>query len=60
MMGLMLVFNLYTQAGLHYSPLKAGLAFVPWSFGIAVGAAAAGGYFGPKYGRRVLHAGIAS
>jgi EmrB/QacA subfamily drug resistance transporter len=59
MMGLMLVFNLYTQAGLHYSPLKAGLAFVPWSFGIAVGAAAAGGYFGPKYGRRVLHAGIA-
>jgi EmrB/QacA subfamily drug resistance transporter len=59
MMGLMLVFNLYTQAGLHYSPLKAGLAFVPWSFGIAVGAAAAGGYFGPKYGRHVLHTGIA-
>lgn len=59
MMGLMLVFNLYTQAGLHYSPLKAGLAFMPWSFGIAVGAAAAGGYFGPKYGRHVLHVGIA-
>jgi EmrB/QacA subfamily drug resistance transporter len=59
MMGLMLVFNLYTQVGLHFSPLRAGLAFVPWSFGIAVGAAASGGYFGPRYGRNVLHAGIA-
>ena len=58
MMGLMLVFNLFTQLGLGYSPLRAGLALVPWSFGIALGAAVSGGALGPKYGRKVLHGGI--
>lgn len=57
-MGLMLVLNLFTQVGLHYSPLKAGLTFVPWSVGIAVGAGLAGGWLGPKYGRAVLQAGL--
>ncbi|GAB1822060.1 MFS transporter [Herbidospora sp. RD11066] len=37
MSGFMLVFNLYTQIGLHYSPLKAGLAGVPWSIGMIIG-----------------------
>ncbi|WP_030456594.1 MFS transporter [Herbidospora cretacea] len=37
MSGFMLVFNLYTQIGLHYSPLKAGLAGVPWSVGMIIG-----------------------
>jgi EmrB/QacA subfamily drug resistance transporter len=58
MMGLMLVFNLFTQVGLGFSPLKAGLTMVPWSLGIAVGAALSGGFLGPKFGRRVLHGGI--
>lgn len=37
MQGFMLVFNLYTQIGLGYSPLKAGLVMVPWSGGMIVG-----------------------
>jgi MFS family permease len=56
--GFMLVFNLFTQLGLGFSPLRAGLALVPWSFGIAVGAGLVGAWLGPKYGRRVLHAGL--
>jgi EmrB/QacA subfamily drug resistance transporter len=58
MTGLILVFNLYTQLGLGFSPLHAGLAFVPWSLGIAIGAALAGAWLGPKYGRTTMHAGL--
>ncbi|WP_344842062.1 hypothetical protein [Nonomuraea dietziae] len=44
MIGLSLVFTLYVQEGLHFSPLKAGLASLPQAvggvvgFGIAMGA----------------------
>lgn len=58
MTGLILVFNLYTQLGLGFSPLHAGLAFVPWSFGIAIGAALAGAWLGPRYGRKTMQAGL--
>ncbi len=58
MIGLMLCFNLYTQLGLGFTPLHAGLALVPWSLGIAIGAGLAGGWLGPKYGRRTLQAGL--
>jgi predicted MFS family arabinose efflux permease len=58
MTGMLLVFNLYLQLGLHYSALRAGLALLPWSLGIAVGAGAAGAALAPRFGRRVLHAGL--
>ncbi len=55
MAGFVLVFSLYTQLGPHYSPLKAGLAQIPWSIGMiaAFGAAQAV----QRFGRRVIHAG---
>lgn len=37
MIGYTLVFNLFTQLGLGYSPLKAGLAGAPWAIGMVVG-----------------------
>ncbi|MFI0961511.1 MFS transporter [Streptomyces sp. NPDC021080] len=55
MQGFMLVFNLYTQIGLGYSPLKAGLVMVPWSGGMIVGFGVAQGV--AKFGRTVLQAG---
>jgi EmrB/QacA subfamily drug resistance transporter len=58
MNGFMLVFNLFTQLGLHYSPLKAGLAMVPFSLGIAIGAPLSAGLLAPKLGRKALQLGI--
>ncbi|MFJ3894875.1 MFS transporter [Streptomyces sp. NPDC090083] len=55
MQGFMLVFNLYTQIGLGYSPLKAGLVMVPWSGGMIVGFGVAQGFV--RFGRAVLQAG---
>ncbi|GAA2789809.1 DHA2 family efflux MFS transporter permease subunit [Kribbella solani] len=59
MNGFMLVFNLFTQLGLHYSPLKAGLAMVPFSLGIAIGAPVSGAVLAPRLGRGALQLGIA-
>ncbi|MDX6248521.1 MAG: hypothetical protein QOF10_1881 [Kribbellaceae bacterium] len=59
MSGFLLVFNLFTQLGLHYSPLRAGLAMVPFSLGIAIGAPLSGGLLAPKLGRKALQLGIA-
>lgn len=59
MNGFMLVFNLFTQLGLHYSPLKAGLAMVPFSLGIAIGAPLSAGLLAPKLGRTALQLGVA-
>ncbi|MET9114473.1 MFS transporter [Streptomyces longwoodensis] len=55
MQGFMLVFNLYTQIGLGYAPLKAGLVMVPWSGGMIVGFGIAQGVV--RFGRAVLQAG---
>ncbi|WP_018566168.1 MFS transporter [Streptomyces sp. PsTaAH-124] len=55
MQGFMLVFNLYTQIGLGYSPLKAGLVMVPWSGGMIVGFGLAQAV--ARFGRAVLQAG---
>jgi hypothetical protein len=55
MAGFALAFNLYTQIGLHYSTLKAGLAMVPWSAGMIVGFGVAQGV--QRFGRKVLHGG---
>lgn len=59
MSGFTLVLNLFTQLGLHYSPLKAGLAMVPFSLGIAIGAPLSAGLLAPKLGRAALQLGIA-
>ncbi|WP_412541364.1 MFS transporter [Longispora sp. K20-0274] len=59
MVGFMLIFGLFAQLGLGYSPLKAGLNMAPWSFGIAVGAVLAGAVLTAKLGRRVVHLGLA-
>ncbi|MGC4944316.1 DHA2 family efflux MFS transporter permease subunit [Kribbella sp. DT2] len=58
MSGFTLVLNLFTQLGLHYSPLKAGLAMVPFSLGIAIGAPLSAGLLAPKLGRVALQLGI--
>ncbi|MFC4588381.1 MFS transporter [Sphaerisporangium corydalis] len=55
MVGFSLVFSLYTQIGLGYSTLKAGLASVPWSLGMIVGFGIAQPL--QKYGRKLLHGG---
>lgn len=57
MTGFALVFSLYTQMGLHYSPLKAGLAQIPWSIGMVAGFGAAQAV--QRFGRRVIHVGTA-
>jgi EmrB/QacA subfamily drug resistance transporter len=58
MIGFMLVFNAFTQYGLHYDALHAGLALVPWSLGTAVGAPLAAGLLAPRLGRGCLQLGM--
>ncbi|MBO3746310.1 MFS transporter [Streptosporangiaceae bacterium NEAU-GS5] len=55
MAGFMLVFNVYTQVGLGYSAIKAGLAGVPWSAGMIVGMGIMQAL--KRFGRKVLHGG---
>jgi EmrB/QacA subfamily drug resistance transporter len=57
MIGLMLAFSLYLQLGLGYGAAHAGLAFVPWSLGTAIGAGLGAGLLGPRLGRPTLHIG---
>jgi len=54
--GFSLVFSLYTQLGLGYSPLKAGLAGVPLSIGMIGGFGLAQAV--RRFGRWVIHGGI--
>ena len=58
MIGFMLVFNAFTQYGLGYDALHAGLALVPWSLGIAVGAPLGGALLAPRLGRGCLQIGM--
>jgi EmrB/QacA subfamily drug resistance transporter len=55
--GLVMVFSMFTQLGLHFTPLHAGLTMAPMSVGAAVGAASAYGLM-PRFGRGVLQAGL--
>jgi EmrB/QacA subfamily drug resistance transporter len=57
MTGFMFALTLFLQVGQGFSALHAGLSFVPWSAGLAVGAGLSGGALAPRYGRRVLEAG---
>jgi EmrB/QacA subfamily drug resistance transporter len=56
--GLTLVLSLYLQLGLHFSPLHAGLSFVPFSVGAAIGAGSSFALI-PRFGRSVLQMGLA-
>ncbi|MVU81768.1 DHA2 family efflux MFS transporter permease subunit [Nocardia sp. ET3-3] len=51
--GLLLVLTQYLQFGLGYSPLKAGIAFLPMAVAALV-ASGAGAGLGPKLGNRAL------
>ncbi|TDD88531.1 MFS transporter [Actinomadura rubrisoli] len=55
MAGLALVLALFFQLGLGYSPLKAGLAEIPWSAGIVIGFGLAQAL--RRFGRKVIHGG---
>ena len=58
MIGLMLVVVLQLQIGAHADVLTAGLSLLPWSCGLAVSSWAAGAYLVPRYGSRVMFAGL--
>ncbi|ALG14391.1 MFS transporter [Kibdelosporangium phytohabitans] len=55
--GLMLVLVLHMQLSQGMDARTAGLAMVPWSVGMGVASWAAGAYFVPRYGHRVLFVG---
>ncbi|MCR6484439.1 MFS transporter [Amycolatopsis sp. OK19-0408] len=56
--GIWLVFAMFFQQGLGYSPLQSGLSVTPFALGSAVSAAIAGRLV-PKFGRRLTVAGLA-
>ncbi len=57
MLGVGIVFTLFVQVGLGYSPLKAGLAGIGQAAGIMVGFAASQPLISKVGGRRLMHAG---
>ena len=59
MIGFSLVFSLYLQIGLGYSPLKTGLASAPQAIGMIIGFVVASAGLSAKLGRRLLHLGLA-
>ena len=56
--GIWLVFAMYFQTGLHYTPLQSGLAVTPFAIGSAVSAAVAGRLVATR-GRTLTVAGLA-
>lgn len=52
-----LVWTLYMQTGLGWSPLKAGLTGVPFSIAVSVAAGMSVQKLTPRFGRKVLQAG---
>ncbi|MEV4637788.1 MFS transporter [Actinoplanes sp. NPDC049548] len=54
LIGTGLVFTLYLQVGLGYSPLKAGLTTLPQALGTIVGFIAAGAGLSERLGRKLL------
>ncbi|MEW1910069.1 MFS transporter [Kitasatospora sp. NPDC085895] len=60
MNGLMITVVLHLELGLHHGPLATGLTLLPWSAGLAAASWAAGARLVPRYGTRVLHAGLAT
>jgi EmrB/QacA subfamily drug resistance transporter len=54
LVGIGLIFTLYLQVGLGYSPLKAGLTTLPQALGMMAGFVAAGSGLSEKWGRKLL------
>ena len=59
LIGTGLIFTLYLQVGLGYSPLKAGLTTLPQALGTVAGFVAAGAGLSEKLGRKLLLIGTA-
>ena len=55
--GLLLVVSLFLQLGLHFTPVHAGLTFIPMSLGVAITAGASYALM-PRFGRKVLQGGL--
>ncbi|MGN9793543.1 MFS transporter [Streptomyces sp. OZ13] len=55
-----LVWTLYMQTGLDWSPLKAGLTGVPFSIAVSAAAGMSVQLLVPRFGRKVLQAGAAT
>jgi EmrB/QacA subfamily drug resistance transporter len=55
--GFFLVWTLFMQAGLGWSPMRAGLTAVSFAVGAGIGAGGSVGVLAPRFGRRVLIAG---
>ncbi|MFQ6398564.1 MFS transporter [Nocardia sp. KC 131] len=55
--GFFLVWTLFMQAGLGWSPMRAGLTAVFFAVGAGIGAGGSVGVLAPRFGRRVLIAG---
>jgi EmrB/QacA subfamily drug resistance transporter len=59
MIGFSLVFTLYQQVGLGWSPLKSALGGSPMAVGMVLGFIAAGAGLAEKFGRQMIHIGLA-
>ena len=55
--GIVMIFNVFLQNGLGFSPWHSAISTAPWAAGAFIGSAA-GGIAMSKLGRRVLHAGL--
>ncbi len=55
--GIVMIFNVFLQNGLGFTPWHSALTTAPWAAGAFVGSAV-GGIAMSKLGRRVLHAGL--
>ncbi len=55
--GIVLIFNVFLQAGLGFTPWHSAITTAPWALGAFVGSAV-GGITMATLGRRVLHAGL--
>jgi EmrB/QacA subfamily drug resistance transporter len=57
MIGSLLVITLFMQLGEGFSAIRAGVALIPFTLGIAIGAGLSGAVLAPRFGRSVLQAG---
>jgi len=55
--GIVMIFNVFLQNGLGFTPWHSAITTAPWAAGAFIGSAA-GGIAMRKLGRRVLHAGL--
>jgi hypothetical protein len=55
--GIVMIFNVFLQSGLGFTPWHSALTTAPWAAGAFVGSAI-GGIAMTRLGRRVLHAGL--